>query len=104
MRKHRMRVVLKLVGWMLGVALAASAATGEEVWRYRHVFSPPRTGASNRGAAVGYGKVYEATDDHRVVALDQLTGRVVFDKLVSGFEPPSSLGEPGKPLPTNVSF
>jgi glucose dehydrogenase len=84
--------------------IAVNAATGEEVWRYRHVFAPPRIGASNRGAAVGYGKVYESTDDHRVIALDQLTGRVVFDKLVPGFEPPGSLGEPGKPMPTNVSF
>ena len=77
--------------------IAVNAATGDEVWRYRHTFTSPRTGASNRGAAVAYGKVYEATDDHRVIALDQATGNVVFDKLVPGFEPPASLSQPGKP-------
>jgi alcohol dehydrogenase (cytochrome c) len=84
--------------------VAVNAASGEEVWRYRHRFTTARTGASNRGAAVGYGKVYEATDDHRVVALDQATGRVVFDRLVPGFEPPASLGQPGKPMPTGINF
>src|SRR5262245_58486219 len=84
--------------------IAVNAATGEEVWRYRHTFPTPRSGASNRGAAVAYGKVYEATDDHRVVAVDQATGRVVFDKLVAGFEPPASLGIPGKPMPTGLTF
>jgi alcohol dehydrogenase (cytochrome c) len=84
--------------------IAVNAATGDEIWRYRHRFTSPRSGASNRGAAVGYGKVYEATDDHRLIALDQATGQVVFDKLVPGFEPPASLGQPGKPLPTTVTF
>jgi alcohol dehydrogenase (cytochrome c) len=84
--------------------IAADAATGDEIWRYRHKFTSPRTSASNRGAAVAYGKVYEATDDHRVIALDQATGKVVFDKLVPGFEPPASLGQPGKPMPTNITF
>jgi len=80
--------------------IAVNAATGSEIWRYRHTFAPPRTGASNRGAAVGYGKIYEATDDHRVVALDQASGKVVFDKLVPGFEPPASLGH----VPASLSF
>jgi PQQ-dependent dehydrogenase (methanol/ethanol family) len=84
--------------------VAADAATGDEIWRYRHKFTSPRTGASNRGAAVAYGKVYEATDDHRVIALDQATGKVVFDKLVPGFQPPASLGQPGKPMPTDITF
>jgi alcohol dehydrogenase (cytochrome c) len=83
--------------------IAVNAATGEELWRYRHKFTSPRI-ASNRGAAVAYGKIYEATDDHRVVALDQATGKVIFDKLVPGFEPPASLGQPGKPLPTDITF
>ena len=39
--------------------IAVDAATGDEVWRYRHHFTSPRTGASNRGAAVAYGKIYE---------------------------------------------
>ena len=84
--------------------IAVDASTGDEVWRYRHRYTSPRAGASNRGAAVAYGKVYEATDDHRVIALDQNTGAVVFDKLVPGFEPSPSLGQPGLPLPTKIDF
>ncbi|MFO1183380.1 MAG: PQQ-binding-like beta-propeller repeat protein [Bauldia sp.] len=83
--------------------IALNAATGEEIWRYRHRFTTPRA-ASNRGAAVAYGKVFEATDDHRVVALDQASGRVLWDKNVQGFKPPPSVSIAGRPLPTNVDF
>jgi alcohol dehydrogenase (cytochrome c) len=83
--------------------IAVNAATGEEVWRYRHKFTSPRA-ASNRGAAVGYGKVFEVTDDHRVIALDQATGKVVWDKSITNFQPPSTLGQPGQPIPDTVSY
>jgi alcohol dehydrogenase (cytochrome c) len=67
---------------------AINAATGEEIWRYRHV---PRSALpripSNRGVAVAYGRVFEATDDARVIALDQATGKVVWDKVVPPFDP-----------------
>jgi glucose dehydrogenase len=56
---------------------AINAATGEEIWRYTHV---PRRALpaipSNRGAAVAYNLVFEATDDAWVIALDQATGKV----------------------------
>jgi outer membrane protein assembly factor BamB len=80
--------------------IAVHASTGDELWRYRHTFMPPRTGASNRGAAVAYGKVYEATDDHRLIALDQTSGKVVFDKTVAGYEPPARMGK----VPASLSF
>jgi alcohol dehydrogenase (cytochrome c) len=43
---------------------AINAATGEEIWRYRHAprRALPRV-PSNRGVAVAYGRVFEATDD-----------------------------------------
>jgi hypothetical protein len=56
--------------------------------RYHH--SPrvalPRI-RSNRGFAVAYGRVFEATDDARVIALDQATGKIVWDKVVQPFDP-----------------
>src|SRR5690606_22403738 len=54
--------------------IAVNAATGDEIWRYRHRFANqiPRA-SSNRGVAVAYGRVYLATDDTRVIALDQAT-------------------------------
>jgi alcohol dehydrogenase (cytochrome c) len=49
--------------------IAVNAATGDEIWRYRHKLKDPSTinAARNRGAAVAYDKVYVGTDDHRVV-------------------------------------
>jgi glucose dehydrogenase len=85
--------------------IAADAATGDEVWRYRHKFSGqlPRD-PRNRG--VGYGKVYLAANDRRVVPLDQATGKMVWDTEIAGFDPRSKpgLGQPGKPLPGPVNF
>jgi alcohol dehydrogenase (cytochrome c) len=67
---------------------AVNAATGAEIWRYRH---RPRSALpqvpSNRGVAVAYGRVFEATDDARVIALDQATGAVVWDQVVPPFDP-----------------
>lgn len=87
--------------------IAADAATGEEVWRYRHKFagSLPRD-PRNRGVAVGYGKVFLAANDRRVVALDQTTGKTVWEYVVAGFDPRShpGLGQPGKPLPDPIPF
>lgn len=65
---------------------AIDAATGEELWRYDHQMSRPVSGERNRGAAVAYGKVFVATEDERVVALDQRTGEVVWDVKVPPFD------------------
>jgi PQQ-dependent dehydrogenase (methanol/ethanol family) len=71
---------------------ALDAATGREIWRYRH---KPRGAMpsvpSNRGVAVAYGRVFEATDDARVIALDQSTGKIVWDIAVQPFDPSALL-------------
>lgn len=65
---------------------ALDAATGVELWRYDHEMSREVSGERNRGPAVGYGKVYVATEDERVIALDQETGEVVWDVKVPPFD------------------
>ncbi|MEO1542745.1 MAG: PQQ-binding-like beta-propeller repeat protein [Pseudomonadota bacterium] len=61
--------------------IAVDARTGSEIWRYRHSLSAKKLfgGPSNRGVALGYGKVYVATVDARLVALDAATGRKVWE-------------------------
>lgn len=61
--------------------LALDAATGIELWRYRHdpVTTDTCCGPANRGVAVAHGRVYMATIDARLVALDTRTGRRVLD-------------------------
>ncbi|MCY3622405.1 MAG: PQQ-dependent dehydrogenase, methanol/ethanol family [Gammaproteobacteria bacterium] len=67
------------------VAYAVDAKTGEEIWRF-----DPGTdrgsarysccgGPANRGVAAYRGKLYFATFDARLVALDQATGEKVWD-------------------------
>src|SRR5690349_6225757 len=55
--------------------VAVDAKTGRELWRYEHKRQSEKIccGPANRGAALGYGKVYVATVDARLVALDQAT-------------------------------
>ncbi|MCC7251732.1 PQQ-binding-like beta-propeller repeat protein [Hyphomicrobium sp.] len=61
--------------------IAVDAKTGRERWRYDHKRASEKTccGPANRGAAIGYGKVYVATVDARLVALDQSTGKPLWD-------------------------
>ena len=96
--------------------VAINAATGDEVWRYHHQaqggtprwpvvttggFTGP-SGPSNRGVAVAYGRVFQTTDDARVIALDQNTGKLLWDKAVESFDP-SALLPKGEKKP-EVSF
>ena len=64
--------------------VALDAATGEEKWRYRHKSRKQKTkgGPANRGAAIARGKVFEATNDGRLIALDQNTGKIVWDRII----------------------
>ena len=68
-----------------GKVWAIDAKTGEELWRYKHA-SPFDVslccGNVNRGVAVGHGKVYMATLNCHVVALDATTGEPVWDVTV----------------------
>jgi glucose dehydrogenase len=61
--------------------MAVDASTGRQIWRYEHKSKAKKLccGPANRGVALGYGKVYVATVDARLVALDQTTGAVVWD-------------------------
>jgi len=61
--------------------VALNATTGEEVWRYRHEMAIEKLccGPANRGAALGYGMVYMAAADGRLIALDRDTGAVKWD-------------------------
>ena len=61
--------------------IALRAASGEQIWRYRHESRAGETccGPANRGAAVAHGLVFTTTIDARVIALDQASGKVVWD-------------------------
>jgi len=64
---------------------ALDAATGAVQWKYKHEKRRKKTrgGPSNRGAAMGYGKVFQATNDGRLIALDRATGKPVWDSLIA---------------------
>jgi glucose dehydrogenase len=67
--------------------IAVDARTGHRLWRYEHIRNSKKLCCSpaNRGAALGYGRVYVATVDARLIALDQKTGKVIWDvPLVEG--------------------
>ncbi|MGB8622800.1 MAG: PQQ-binding-like beta-propeller repeat protein [Paracoccaceae bacterium] len=57
--------------------MAVNAATGERYWTTTYDVSMSKTccGPVNRGVAVGYGKVYLATIDAKLLALDAKTGK-----------------------------
>ena len=70
-----------------GVA-ALDAATGHELWRYKHESRTTKLccGPANRGVAVSGGMVYVGTVDGRLVALDAKTGAKVWDIVVAEYE------------------
>ena len=62
---------------------ALNAKTGEQIWEYKHKMGPMTTyccGPNNRGVAVYGDKVYVATLDAKLVALDAKTGDVKWSK------------------------
>jgi len=61
---------------------ALDAATGAEIWHYKHKMGPITTyccGPNNRGVAAFGDKVYLGTLDARLVALDAKSGKVVWN-------------------------
>ena len=66
--------------------VALDAATGEEKWHYQHELKTEKLccGPTNRGLALGYGKIYMITVDARVIALDIQTGAVQWDIPLAG--------------------
>ena len=65
-----------------GKLWAIDAATGTELWRYKHA-SPYDVslccGNVNRGVAVAHGRVYMYTLNAHLIALDATTGDLIFD-------------------------
>ena len=61
--------------------VALDARNGKELWRYEHKRRVDKMccGPANRGVAVAYGKVFIGTVDARLIALDQKTGKLVWD-------------------------
>ncbi len=84
------------------MAWALDARTGRQIWRYRRPFPPGLTygGANpaNRGLALLGDKVYMATLDAHVIALDRNTGRVVWDSVMDDYK----LGHAGIAAPLIV--
>jgi quinohemoprotein ethanol dehydrogenase len=82
------------------VAYAYDAATGRELWSYdpRVDRSRARTiccDAVNRGLALYRGKLYLATLDGRLIAIDARTGRAVWDvKTIDQSQPYAITGAP----------
>ena len=68
---------------------ALNAKTGEQYWHYRHKTGPVTQGCcgpSNRGVAVYGDKVYLATFDAKLIALDARTGHVVWQTDIADTE------------------
>jgi glucose dehydrogenase len=63
------------------LVMAVDVRSGEEQWRYKPDLGPAALccGTVNRGVAVYGDKVYLASLDARVIALDRRTGKVVWD-------------------------
>ncbi|MEQ1883060.1 MAG: PQQ-binding-like beta-propeller repeat protein, partial [Burkholderiales bacterium] len=61
--------------------IALDARNGKQLWRYEHKRRTEKMccGPANRGVAVAYGKVFVATVDARLIALDQQSGKPVWD-------------------------
>ena len=62
-------------------AIAYDLSTGKQVWRYEHKLGTSIycCGPNNRGVAVHGPHVYMGTLDARLVALDRMTGEVLWD-------------------------
>jgi len=75
--------VMYLTGWD-GWVWAIDAKNGDELWRYKHAVPYDVSlccGNVNRGAAVAQGKVFVATLNAHVMALDAETGHAVWDQV-----------------------
>jgi alcohol dehydrogenase (cytochrome c) len=64
--------------------IAVNAATGERIWDVTYNLGTFQVccGPVNRGAAVGYGKVYVATLDDQLLALDAADGKILWQTAI----------------------
>jgi len=61
---------------------ALDAATGKEFWHYKHKMGPITTfccGPNNRGVAIEGGKLFMGTLDAKLVALDAVSGKLLWE-------------------------
>ncbi|HEV7711160.1 MAG TPA: PQQ-binding-like beta-propeller repeat protein [Asanoa sp.] len=65
----------------LGNVVAVDGVTGVTKWRYDQV----RGSLTRRGVAIGGGYVFTKSNDNYVIALDQQTGQVAWERQVLGF-------------------
>jgi len=80
---------------------ALNAQTGEQLWHYKHDMGPITVyccGPNNRGAAVYGDKVYLATLDAKLDAIDAKTGKLVWSQQIAD----GSLGYSETMAPTAV--
>ncbi|MBI3989713.1 MAG: PQQ-dependent dehydrogenase, methanol/ethanol family [candidate division NC10 bacterium] len=87
-----------------GRLFALDGRTGKLLWRYDHplpedIVTWAPTGATNRGVAFYHDKVYLATLDAHVVALDARTGKVVWETVVDEYKKAINMNL--APLPVN---
>jgi PQQ-dependent dehydrogenase (methanol/ethanol family) len=81
---------------------ALNAKTGEQYWHYKHKMGPITTyccGPNNRGVAVSGDKVYLATLDAKLVALDAKTGSLVWETEIA--DPEDGYSETMAPTAVN---
>ncbi len=81
---------------------ALNAKTGEQYWHYKHKMGPITTyccGPNNRGVAVTGDKVYLATLDAKLVALDAKTGSLVWETEIA--DPEDGYSETMAPTAVN---
>ncbi len=71
----------------LSSVTALDAKTGARLWHYEYKVTVPVKklccGPANRGVGLGYGKVYVATVDAHLLALDAKTGKLAWDVVLA---------------------
>jgi alcohol dehydrogenase (cytochrome c) len=81
-----------------GGVVALDAGTGAQIWRYGRTISKNLSlccATANRGVALLDDRVYVATLDAHLIALDGTTGQVLWDKVIADYnEGYSSTGAP----------
>ena len=80
----------------LGSVFAIDAATGNQIWRWDPSYAGetlnngtafnPGSGGRRPGVAVGEGLVYNGLPDGRIVALNQMTGQLVWETSVGSYK------------------
>ncbi len=65
---------------------ALDAATGQQIWHYKHKMGPVTTyccGPNNRGVAISGDRVFMGTLDAKLVALDSKTGKLLWETQIA---------------------